>query len=70
MGPTAHPNPVIVGPSTNHFDWGYLTEFLRFARDHDVLPECVATTERRCNLFLRIIFSNNSKRCCLHVNGT
>jgi hypothetical protein len=35
------PDPVIVGPSTDAFDWAYITEFLLYARDHDVLPSVI-----------------------------
>ncbi len=35
------PDPVIVGPSTDGFDWAYITEFLLYCRDHNVLPDVI-----------------------------
>ena len=37
----ADPDPVIVGPSTDGFDWAYLTEFLLYCRDNDVMPDVI-----------------------------
>ena len=34
-------DPVIVGPSTDAFDWAYITEFLLFARDNGVMPDVI-----------------------------
>ena len=35
------PDAVIVGPSTDAFDWGYLTEFLLYCRDNGVVPDII-----------------------------